>query len=57
MKFNEYRCALRVSSRNLVLGGGGGGGPPVKVCACCVYCHDEVVHQCSMLSAGPPHGT
>ena len=34
--------------------------PPVKVCACCVYCHDEVVHQCSMLSgdpAGPPHGT
>ena len=23
--------------------------PPVKVCAC-VYCHDEVVHQCSMLS-------
>ena len=32
--------------------------PTVKVCACCVYCHDEVVvHQCSMLSAGPPHGT
>ena len=34
--------------------------PPVKVCAYCVYCHDEVVHQCSMLSgdpAGPPHGT
>ena len=34
--------------------------PPVKVCACCVYCHDEVVHQCSMLSgdpARPPHGT
>ena len=34
--------------------------PPVKVCAYCVYCHDEVVCQCSMLSgdpAGPPHGT
>ena len=34
--------------------------PSVKVCACCVYCHDEVVHQCSVLSgdpAGPPHGT
>ena len=23
---HEYRCALRVSSRNLVWGGGGGGG-------------------------------
>ena len=34
--------------------------PSVKVCACCVYCHDEVVHQCPMLSgdpARPPHGT
>ena len=34
--------------------------PSVKVCACCAYCHDEVVHQCPMLSgdpAGPPHGT
>ena len=34
--------------------------PPMKVCACCVYCHDEIVHQCSMLSGdptGPPHGT
>ena len=33
---------------------------PVKVFACYVYCHDEVMHQCSMLSgdpAGPPHGT